>query len=163
MVAETHQIKNAIDDVLSRDQRVEATRVSVDVDGSTVKLSGCVSSHSAARAAADDARRACQSLNVINELAVVPTERRGDEEIARRVLAALERSGAFAAGAITVEVRNGTITLTGSVEDSLARARARGIALCVAGVLAVDNHLVIGGDPPERMRKGGRKTPTREQ
>jgi osmotically-inducible protein OsmY len=156
MVAATQRIKNEVSEALDLDCRVDAAQVNVRMEGANVTLSGCVPSHVAAGAAVENARRTDGVLGVTNELAVVPTGRYGDEQIAKRVIDAFERTEFLDPGSITVEVDRGTVTLTGTAEDCLVRALARGIALCTPGVLLVENRLAIStGDGHEGSTRAG--------
>jgi osmotically-inducible protein OsmY len=74
-------------------------------------------------------------------LAVVPTENVTDERIASDVVEALERNGNVMAERVTVEVKDGLVTLTGMVHDRSAYLAAEDAARGTYGVLGVINDL----------------------
>jgi osmotically-inducible protein OsmY len=158
MVSAPQRIESDLNEALDIDCRVDAAQVNVRIKGANVTLAGCVASHSAVEAAEENARGTGGVHGITNKLAVVPTGRYGDEQIARRVLDAFERTAALDPGSITVEVDRGTVTLTGTVEDCLVRALARGITLCTVGVLYVENRLTIRTNDghEQSARAGGR-------
>lgn len=73
-----------------------------------------------------------------------------DDAIAKSLRAAFERAkyGGFE-GQIDYEVRNGTVTLIGTVPRAFERRRAQRLALGVNGVRRVENRLGVRPDPRE--------------
>ena len=82
-------------------------------------------------------------IYVKNELAVVPSAEISDEIIAEDVVDALERSVLVNAEAVDVSVNRGTVTLEGSVPSAAARMAAFRVASRTAGVLFVQNNLMV--------------------
>ena len=85
------------------------------------------------------------------EPATPPTDREIDTVIEERLLA----DPALPGNALDVEVKDAVVTLTGSVDNLLARDRAAGIAATVRGVYSVTNNITV--NPPERSDEAIRK------
>ncbi len=83
-------------------------------------------------------------IDVVNKLAVVPTEDINDKLIAEDIEAALERNLYVNAEDVTVKVENGEVTLTGSVPNWHARGKAYDVAAYTLGVKDVHDYLTIG-------------------
>jgi len=133
MLAATQRIK----------REVAEAKVNITLNAGVVTMKGSVDSYKTKTKAEACAKDVVGVLDVVNELAVVPGERYGDELIAKRVVGAFERNDCIDPSTITVEVDRGEVTLTGTVPDFLVRALARGVALCTAGVLFVENRLIV--------------------
>jgi len=80
-----------------------------------------------------------------NELAVVPTEVYTDQDIAKAVVGALGRSAFVNAGDVNVRVKDGNVTLTGSVPSWSARHAADEAAFYTVGVKDVTNRITATG------------------
>lgn len=75
--------------------------------------------------------------------AATPPQAPGDEALARAIERELSMDGSVAVDEINVATRQGTVALTGKVDNILARDRATRIAELVKGVRAVDNRLQV--------------------
>jgi BON domain-containing protein len=74
----------------------------------------------------------------------LPAREPGDVAIARRISEALAQARI---GGVRVEATNGTVTLTGVVENDDALRNAVAAARAVPGVLEIDNRLVPAPRP----------------
>jgi osmotically-inducible protein OsmY len=72
-----------------------------------------------------------------------PPQGPSDEDITRAVQRELAMDGSVAVDEIDVATRQGTVTLTGTVENILARDRATRVAELVKAVRSVDNRLQV--------------------
>jgi osmotically-inducible protein OsmY len=66
-----------------------------------------------------------------------------DGQIARVVIATLERNAVLPEGAVWVRVSNGWVTLKGQVDWSSQRAAAKVLARCIPGVRGVTDSLSV--------------------
>jgi BON domain len=78
--------------------------------------------------------------------------RRSDERIREDVSDRLTEDSGVDASGIEVGVRDGEVTLSGTVGDRRARRRAEDLAESVAGVAHVQNNLRLGQAAPDRDR-----------
>ena len=82
-------------------------------------------------------------IDVTNLLRVEPMARTTDEDIRRDIEESLARNAYVNPATIEVRVRDGIVTLTGTVDDYLAYRTAEDIANYTSGVIEVNNNLVI--------------------
>lgn len=120
---------------------VDASMVGVTADDGVVTLSGYVDSYSAKLAAERVSRKVFGVKAIANELEVRLAHERIDPDIARDALEAL-KSHEQAVG-LSVTVREGHVTLAGTVEWMFQRVAAERAVKYLRGVRGVFNHIVI--------------------
>jgi hyperosmotically inducible periplasmic protein len=123
--------------------------ITVDADGSRVRLRGDVASDDA-RQAADAAARSVRGVTAVdNELRIVPRTATdvltSDDDLRKLVAQSLRvfRRPGLGGRTVAVDVRDGIATLTGEVSDITDWTRASERARQVAGIKAVDNRLWV--------------------
>jgi osmotically-inducible protein OsmY len=122
---------------------IDDSKIAVNVNKGIVTLKGTVGSLWELVRAEDLADDIIGVTGVINGLAVVPTESYLDEQIAKRINNAFERSIVIDVDNVTVTVKNGKVTLNGTVSSGFGRNRAREITLLTAGVTSVENLITV--------------------
>jgi Predicted periplasmic or secreted lipoprotein len=127
---------------LAWDPSVDATMIGVTTKEGVVALSGYVDTYAARLVAERAARRVYGVKAVANELAVKLAETRIDPEVAAEALQALANRIDTPPG-ITVTVRDGQITLGGTVEWMYQRAAAERAVKYLRGVRGVFNNIVV--------------------
>lgn len=80
-----------------------------------------------------------------NHLAITPEKDIIDQDIANDIVRSLEARSAVYADDVTVRVRNGHVTLTGTVPTWASRQSAHDAAAFTAGVVNVENRLLVSG------------------
>lgn len=75
--------------------------------------------------------------------AVAPTGRKADRALRRKVYAAIGKYKEISAGDISVIVKDGAVTLNGTVTEAAQIGRAEAIAQSVPGVTSVTNKLTV--------------------
>ena len=80
-----------------------------------------------------------------NHLAVVPTEDIIDQQIAEDIMRTIDAKANVEADDINVTVKDGVVTLTGTVPSWTARRSAFDAALYTTGVVGVENRLTVSG------------------
>lgn len=139
------EVRQDVLEALTRDARVDARQIAVEVAGQVVTLRGSVGSNYAKRAATDLARQIKGVRDVRNELGVTnpePPPSRADAEIAREVQADLARH-LRGQHRIQVDVRGGTVYLVGAVASLDQKWLAEEVAWWTAGVRDVVNELQV--------------------
>jgi osmotically-inducible protein OsmY len=138
------QIQKDVLDELAWDTRVEPNEVGVEVDNSVVTLTGTVSSWAKKLAAEEAAHRVAGVLDVANDLVVkVRGNRRTDTEVAGAIRQALLWDVFVPEEKIQTTVRDGIVTLHGTVESASEREDAARAIRNLAGVCAIENQIVV--------------------
>jgi osmotically-inducible protein OsmY len=127
---------------LAWDPRFDATMIGVTAKEGVVALSGYIDTYAARLAAEQAARRVYGVQAVANELAVKLVDTRIDPEIAATAMQALANRIDAPPG-ITVTVRDGHITLGGTVGWMYQRTSAERAVKYLRGVRGVFNNIVV--------------------
>ena len=136
-------IENNVERALDWDFDLDLQKIRVSVKNGEVKLLGTVDAYWKKMTAEADASKIRGVRNIKNEIAIVPTNERRDEQIAKDVEEALRRKWLVNVNDVDVKVEHGNVTLTGDVPSRLARAEADEAVIYTDGVRAVDNLLAI--------------------
>jgi len=139
------EIKSNIENMLMWNSYINEASIDVSVQDGIVKLEGSVESLWKKIRAEEIAYDMRGVIEVINELAVVPTKDIVDQVIAEDIVEAIERNAFVRADSVDVEVENGKVTLSGEVADWTAYRVAVDIARNTTGVTEINNNLLITG------------------
>jgi len=139
------QLQQAVLAELAWDTRVAPTEVGVAVENRVVTLSGTISSWAKKLAAEEAAHRVAGVLDVANDLVVKHSgaAHRTDTEIAGALRQALLWDVLVPEDKIQTTVRDGIVTLHGTVEYRSQREDAARAVRNLAGVCAVENQIVV--------------------
>jgi osmotically-inducible protein OsmY len=137
------EIKAFIENMYLWNTSIESSKIAVRVNKGIVSLKGTVGSLWEMARAEDLADDIIGVMEVVNGLAVVPTESYLDEQIAKRITNAFERSIVINIHKVTVGVKNGKVTLSGKVSSWFGRNRAQYITMFTAGVTSVENLITV--------------------
>jgi len=140
------EIKRDVVDELTWDDRVDASKVSVEVSNGTVTLRGEVPTYLASTAASNDAVGILGVVDVRNQLAVrypaavsIPT----DEELGTEIRRKLAWNPDIDVLDMEVDVSAGVVTLRGTVDAYWKRLYAEELVSSEPGVVFINNHLAI--------------------
>lgn len=138
-------IRRDVEDELRWDPDIDATDIGVAVHNGVVALTGFVRSYGQRTQAERDAKRVAGVVGVANDIEVrLPVlDQRPDPDIARDAVAALKAELPYSSETIKVVVKDGRITLEGSVEWQYARERAENAVKRIRGVKAVTNTIEL--------------------
>jgi osmotically-inducible protein OsmY len=149
-------IKRDVEDELRWNPDIHATDIGVAVNNGVVTLSGFVRSYGQKTQAQRDATRVAGVRGVANDIEVrLPlVDERPDPEIARDAVNALRGDLPYSSENIKVIVKNGWVTLEGSVEWNYARERAESAVKRVRGLKGVTNSIQLKPSvPPYEIRR----------
>jgi osmotically-inducible protein OsmY len=157
MPVDREQIKRDLVDNLYWDDRVNASDVNIDIaeDGTEI-LHGKVPNFNAKAAACNDAWLTSGVTNVLDHMTVeYPTTRQlpTDEELKSSLIKILALNSSIVKSdidMIDMSVRDGIVTLRGSVNSYWKKLRTEELALDVVGVVDVINELAV--IPTESLR-----------
>jgi osmotically-inducible protein OsmY len=136
-------IEDSIRSAILWNPRLDSFRINVSAGSGIVTLTGTVDSYAQKVYAGNVAMNIKGVKDVINEISVTPGTAIDDEAIRLDLIDAMERSRALNWTNINVDVANGTVTLTGSVNDYIALSTAERLAFYTKGVVDVNNQLKV--------------------
>ncbi|MFO7963120.1 MAG: BON domain-containing protein [Desulfobacterales bacterium] len=139
------EIEDNIREKISANPDLDLIDVDVNVSAGTVTLKGTVDAYWKKIHAENLVASEPGVILIENHLAVVPTDDIVDISIAEDIVDTLESRSAVDADDVNVRVRNGAVTLTGSVPSWSARKAAEEAAVYTAGVKDVINRIAILG------------------
>ena len=128
---------------LKWDPKITSNDIAVAVKDGVVTLSGFVSSYMEKDAAEKAAKRVYGVRAVANDLQVKLTSTRTDPEIARDVVEELENHILIPADKIKVTVRNGWVTLEGTVDWQYQKNLAESAVKKLRGVIGITNNIEV--------------------
>ncbi len=122
---------------------IDSSNIAVAVEQGVVELTGSVGRYWERLEVEEMVARIGGVVDVENHLAVVPTRDVWDQVLAEGIVTSLERSAGVDSDAITVEVVDGRVLLSGTVPDGSARRRAEEVVFRTSGVKEIDNGLAV--------------------
>jgi osmotically-inducible protein OsmY len=141
-------LESDVRDQLTTDPLVDDSRIEVAVKDGAVTLKGTVPTYFDSGRATEDAGRVSGVRSVDNELLVgLVGEAIADADIATGCVAALNTDRFVPKGAVTVDVENGWVTLSGHVRHHFERMAAEHAVRRVDGIRGVTDKVEINGDP----------------
>jgi len=139
-------ITNTVKSKLAADPETSALRINIDSSNGVVTLSGSVPT-AAEKAEAERTARSTQGVRqVVNNLTVEQEksaaggQASGDAGITTSIKSQLVSNGILGTN---VDVKNGEVTLTGTVANAQDKVRAEQIARQASGVKTVKNQLTV--------------------
>lgn len=136
-------LKEAVEDALLFDPRVQSFNPKVEVDDGAVTLDGTVESLTAKRAAEKDAWNTLGVRRVDNRLKVRYARWPTDAEARARVLSVFERDALIAKHDLEAEVVNHKAYLYGKVNTLNEKIHAANLATRIHGIVALANHVTV--------------------
>lgn len=149
-------IKRDVEAELRWNPDIDATDIAVAVKNGVVTLTGFVRSYTQKREAERTVKRVSGVAAVANDLEVrLPIfNQRPDPEIARDAVAAIQHNLPYSGDHIRVVVRDGWITLEGTVEWNYQRERAEESVRHVRGLKGVTNLIQLSPRvPPTEVKR----------
>lgn len=143
------EIRENIENALHWNVDIYSDDISVFVEGGVATLKGTVDAYWKKWKADDLASSVKGVVSVVNELAIVSTDKRLDQDIAADIGSALERNPIVDSEDVIVKVENGKVILTGVVPTWRVWTEAGNIARFTFGIVEVENNLKV--ETPEPM------------
>jgi osmotically-inducible protein OsmY len=128
---------------LKWDPKITSNDIAVAVNDDVVTLSGFVSSYMEKDAAEKAAKRVYGVRAVANDIQVKPPSTRTDPEIAREAVHELESHVFIPKDKIKVTVRNGWVTLEGTVDWQYQKNIAESAVKRLRGVVGITNNIEV--------------------
>ena len=137
------RLREAVVQRLAADPKLDATAIGVAARDGIVTLTGVVDSYARKLEAERVAKQVRRVRVVANDLVVCLPCDRPDTEIAYDVWRLLQ-SKASTADNVQAAVRNGRVTLTGTVQWFFQRAQVENAVKQIRGVVVVINRIAVG-------------------
>ena len=146
---DSEKLKLDILEEMNYEPAVDASRIAVAVTDGVVTLRGLVATHRQARVAERAAQRVSGVTEVTNLIGVEPPARgiRDDRTMTEAVARALDWAASVPPGAVQATVRDGWVTLEGTVDWSYQRLSAEDAICDLQGVRGVSNEIRIRPAP----------------
>lgn len=139
-------ITDNVEDELLFDHGVASHKIDINTIDGIVKLTGSVDNILAKERAARIAETVKGVRAVVNNISVVPSVTRSDEDVETDVEIALGTDPATDSWEISASVEDGAATLTGTVESWQERELSATVAKGVAGVTELKNEIEVSYD-----------------
>ena len=135
------EVKSDVEDEIRYDPFIDSTDIALSVKNGVVSLTGYACNYSQKLQAEADAKRIGGVTAVANDIEVrlASIDARPDPDIARDLVAQLKFELPFSHDKIKSVVKNGWVTLDGSLEWNYQRTDAENTAQQVKGVIGVSN------------------------
>jgi osmotically-inducible protein OsmY len=149
-------IKRDVEEELRLNPDLDSTDIAVAVKKGVVELSGFVRSYSQRWEAERTAKKVVGVTGIANDIEVrLPVfNQRPDPEIARDAVAAIRAELPYSSEHIRVVLRDGWLTLEGTVEWNYAKERAESAVKRVRGVKGVTNSIQVSPRvPPVEVKR----------
>jgi osmotically-inducible protein OsmY len=137
------EIKTNIETSLSLNLSIDISDIDVSVTAGIVTLEGSVDAYWKKVRAASIASGITGVLDIINKLTIVPSENFIDKDIAQDIIDSISRNYKVNVDNVDVKVEDGKVILSGTVDDWSAYRAAMDAAEFTAGVIDVDDNLII--------------------
>ena len=137
------EIKSSIENILLWDSSIDSNKIEVEATTGIVTLEGEVDAYWKCLRAEDLVVGVNGVVDVINKLAVVPTEDFLDKVIAESVVEAITRRLSVSIDDVDVKVENGVVDLIGTVPDYQAYQGAMNAARYTSGVVDIKDSLMV--------------------
>jgi len=142
-IATDQSIREAVLSELRWDPKITSSDIAVAVKDGVVTLSGYVSTYWEKDAAEKAIKRVYGVRGVANDLQVKLLSTRTDPEIARDAIHELDTHVSLPKDRIKVTVRNGVVTLEGSVDWQYQKILAESAVKKLKGVISVQNQIEV--------------------
>jgi osmotically-inducible protein OsmY len=136
-------IRNDVFSELKWDPKINSTDIAVAVKEGVVTLSGFAPTYWDKLEAEKAAKRVYGVRAVANDIEVKPLSKRTDPEIARDAVNALESHVTIPSDKIKVTVKNGLVTLEGTVDWQWQKAVAESAVQKLKGVTGIINDIEV--------------------
>jgi osmotically-inducible protein OsmY len=139
------EVKRNVEDEIKYDSFVDSTDIALSVKNGVVLLTGYASDYGQKIQAELDAKRVNGVMGVANDIEVrlASIDAKPDPDIARDLVAQLKFELPYSQESIKVVVKNGWVTLDGTVEWNYQRVDAEDTARYLTGVLGVTNLIKV--------------------
>lgn len=142
-------IQNDVINELNREAAMVASNVNVIVNTGNVILEGVADSYSKKAETERAAQRVSAVKSVTNNITLQFSNQKSDSEIKKTLVKVISWNTCIDETKINVEVADGSVTLTGTVEFEYQRSKAAILAEGITGVKEVNNLIKVAASSPD--------------
>lgn len=142
-VPSDEEIKADVETSLSLNINIDTSDINISVTAGIVTLEGTVDAYWKKTRAENIASGISGVLDVINKLTILPTKNFVDKDIAKDLVSSISRNYRVSIDDVDVKVEDGIVTLTGTVPDWDAYLAVLDATEFTAGVIDIEDHLII--------------------
>lgn len=142
IVTSDEQLRAAVVEELDWDPEFDSSEIAVAAEGDTVTLTGFVDNYAAKLASERAAKRVFGVRAVANDINVKLRLKRADSDIAKDAAQAL-RSRISIPNSVKATVRDGLVTLDGTVDWMYQRTAAESAVKYLRGISGIKNYITI--------------------
>jgi osmotically-inducible protein OsmY len=137
------EIKSRIENMLSWSQSINEMDIKVSAKKGTVKLDGYVDAYWKKRRVSQIALNVEGVLEIENALKIVPTKSVVDEAIAKDIVSAMKQTDGIEPSDIDIRVKEGKVTLAGTVSSPIVYRTALDCVENIFGVVDIIDNIVV--------------------
>lgn len=138
-----NEMTSNINTVLAINRAIDEKNIHVSVNNGVVVLKGTVDAYWKTVKAETLASETSGVIGIVNELTVVPTKDVEDQRIAEEIMGAIERTLFIDPTEIDVKVKEGNVSITGTVPNWQAYLAVDDATIFTKGIKSVENKLEI--------------------
>lgn len=142
-VPSDENIKNDVENSLLFNSDVDSTKIDIEVIAGIVTISGDLDAYWKKLIAESEAKSVSGVIDVVNKIAVVPTESIIDKDIAKDIVNSIDRNLNVSIDDVNIKVKDGVVSISGSVPNWNAYDAAMDAVRFTAGVIDIDDNLII--------------------
>ena len=150
MKSEDQELRESVLREIEWEHQITSKEINIAAHNHVVTLSGFAHGYPEKLAAEKAAKRVYGVSDVVNQLEVKPGLVLEDHELAREAAQAFQRNLSVPESRIEITVKDGEITLEGSVDWHFQREAAEAAVSGLGGVKAVINRVVVSESAPVR-------------
>jgi len=137
-------IEGEVNELIKLNHRIKEENIQPIVTNGVVTLEGSVDQYWKKIRAEQIIENVSGIIDIINKIAVVPTDNIKDEAIANNIVSAITRNANVSVDNISVLVNNGKVKLNGTVKNWTAHEAALDAVQLTEGVKEIIDQLTIG-------------------
>lgn len=137
------EVESNIRSILKWNSAIDDSKLQVTVNSGYTTLQGTVCSYYQKSRAQELAADVIGVMKIDNRIAVVPSSAHSDEEIANNLIEALKNIMGADADSLTVMVKEGIATLSGTVPDTISYYAVANISRHIRGIIDVHSLLSV--------------------
>lgn len=138
-----HVIKKTAESILSAASDIDESKIGIDLEAGVLTLKGSVTCYWQLHRIEELVSNIIGVVDVKNELNVVHSERISDEKIAREITKELEHADHINPSQILIEVKHGTVILSGTLRSYAAEQEAYDATIQQSGVTKIVKNITI--------------------